>query len=191
MSRRLVFTAMVGWLLLGMAYTGITKGAEGKNPIAKKDLRVNKINPICLKPVGVVKRQEERTILEIKAEFAPALQGIEGFSHLWVFFWFHRNDRPEERATLKVHPRRDPANPLTGVFATRAPVRPNLIGLCACRLVKVQGNVVEVADLDALDGSPILDLKPYIPDGDSIPGATTPEWVKKLHRPGKEETGSR
>src|SRR4030042_5443240 len=158
MSRWLVFTGMVGWLLLGMAYTGITKGAEAKNPTAKKDLGVNKVNPICLNPVGVVKRQQERTILEIKPEFAPALQGIEGFSHLWVFYWFHQNDRPEERATLKVHPRRDPANPLTGVFATRAPARPNLIGRCACRLVKVQGNLLEVADRDALDGSPILDL---------------------------------
>src|SRR4030042_557212 len=114
MSRWLVFTGMVGWLLLGMAYTGITKGAEAKNPTAKKDLRVNKVNPICLHPVGVVKRQQERTVLEIKPEFAPALQGIEGFSHLWVFYWFHQHDRPEERATLKVHPRRDPANTPTG-----------------------------------------------------------------------------
>ena len=182
MSRWLVFTGMVGWLLWGMAYTGITKAAEAKNPIAEKDPRVHKIDPIHLNPVGVVQRQGERTVLTIKPEFAPALQGIEGFSHLWVFYWFHQNDRPEERATLKVHPRRDPANPLTGVFASRAPVRPNLIGLTACRIVKVEGNVVEVADLDAQDGSPILDLKPYIPEGDSIPGATTPEWVKGLHR---------
>jgi tRNA-Thr(GGU) m(6)t(6)A37 methyltransferase TsaA len=191
MSRWLVVTALVSGLLWGMAYTGIAKGAEGKNPIAEKDRRVNKINPICLNPVGVVKSRGGQTFLEIRPEFAPALQGIEGFSHLWVFYWFHQNDRPAERATLKVHPRRDPANPLTGVFATRAPVRPNLIGLCACRLVKVQGNVLEVADLDALDGSPILDLKPYIPEGDSIPGAATPEWVKGLHQPGKEEIGPR
>ncbi len=147
------------------------------------DLRREKISPFCMNPLGVVKSRGEQTFLEIRPEFAPALQGIEGFSHLWVFYWFHQNDRPEERATLKVHPRRDPANPLTGVFATRAPVRPNLIGICACRLVKVQGNVLEVADLDALDGSPILDLKPYIPEGDSIPGAATPEWLKRSKPP--------
>ena len=119
-------------------------------------------------------------MLEILPQFAPALDGLAGFSHVWVFYWFHDNDRPEEWATLKVHPRRDPANPLTGVFATRAPVRPNLIGLCACRILKIKGNLVEVADLDAKDGSPLLDLKPYIPPGDCIPEAVTPEWVKRL-----------
>jgi tRNA-Thr(GGU) m(6)t(6)A37 methyltransferase TsaA len=169
--------------MLGLAQVDGVKAAEVKNPTPEKDLRVNKINPICLHPVGVVKKEGERSFLEIKPEFTPALQGIEGFSHLWVFYWFHENDRPEERATLKVHPRRNPANPLTGVFATRSPVRPNLIGLCACRIVKVEGNRVEVADLDAKDGSPILDLKPYIPEGDSIPDARTPEWLKRSKPP--------
>ncbi|MFH1596543.1 MAG: tRNA (N6-threonylcarbamoyladenosine(37)-N6)-methyltransferase TrmO [Pseudomonadota bacterium] len=183
MWRWLSLPGIVVLVLAGTAYIDGAEGDEVKSPIAKKDPGVNKIKPICLNPVGVVKRQGERTFLQIKSEFAPALQGIEGFSHLWVFYWFHQNDRPEERATLKVHPRRDPSNPLTGVFATRAPVRPNLIGICACRLVKVQGNVLEVADLDALDGSPILDLKPYIPEGDSIPGAATPEWLKRSKPP--------
>jgi tRNA (Thr-GGU) A37 N-methylase len=68
-----------------------------------------------LDTVGVVRQQDKRAYLEILPQYAPALQGLEGFSHLWVFYWFHGNDRPEERATLKVHPRRDPANPLTGV----------------------------------------------------------------------------
>jgi len=139
-----------------------------------------------MSPIGVVKRQGERAFLEINPGLAPALGGLEGFSHLWVFYWFHEHDNPADRATLKVHPRRDPANPLTGVFATRAPVRPNLIGLTACRVLKVEGNRVEVADLDARDASPILDLKPYIPKGDAIPRATTPEWVRTLHRSGKD-----
>ena len=116
-------------------------------------------------------------------QFAPALKGLEGFSHLWVFYWFHENDTPERRATLQVHPRRDPANPLTGVFACRAPERPNLIGFTACRIVKIKGNVVEVTGLDARDGSPIVDLKPYIPKGDSIPEATTPDWLKHSKQP--------
>jgi len=139
-----------------------------------------KINPMLLKSIGVVKRQGKQAILEILPQYAPALEGLAGFSHVWVLYWFHEHDHPEERATLKVHPRRDPANPLTGVFATRAPVRPNLIGLTPCRILKVSGNTVEVADLDAHDGSPILDLKPYIPKGDSLPDAATPDWVKKL-----------
>ena len=135
-------------------------------------------------PVGVVKEQGGgRAWLEIEPEYAPALVGLQGFSHLWVIYWFHENDRPEERQTLQVHPRRDPANPLTGVFACRAPVRPNLIGFTACRIIRVNGNVVEVTDLDARDGTPILDLKPYIPGGDAIPEAVTPEWLKRSKPP--------
>jgi tRNA-Thr(GGU) m(6)t(6)A37 methyltransferase TsaA len=147
------------------------------------NLRRTAIKPISLNPVGAVKKQGERVYLEIYPEFAPALLGLQGFSHLWVFYWFHENDTPEQRRTLQVHPRRDPVNPLTGVFACRAPERPNLIGFTACRIVKVQGTRVEVADLDARDGSPILDLKPYIPGGDAIPQAVTPEWLKRSGPP--------
>ena len=132
-----------------------------------------------LQPIGQVKKQGERTFLEIKPEFLPALEGLEDFSHLWVLYWFHDNDRPEAWATLQVHPRRDPNNPLTGVFACRAPERPNLIGLTACQILQIKDNVVEVAGLDARDGSPIVDLKPYIPKGDAIPEATTPAWVNR------------
>ncbi len=132
-----------------------------------------------MQPIGKVKKQGDRSFLEIEPRLVPALKGLEDFSHLWVFYWFHDNDRPEARATLQVHPRRDPANPLTGVFACRAPERPNLIGLTACKILKVSGNVVEVAGLDARDGTPIVDLKPYIPKGDAIPEAAAPEWVNR------------
>ena len=149
----------------------------------QQNLRRATINPICMNPVGIVIKQGQRAWLEISPEYTPGLKGLQDFSHLWVFYWFHGNDNPEERRTLQVHPRRDPANPLTGVFACRAPERPNLIGFTACRIIKVEGNLVEVADLDARDGTPILDLKPYIPKGDSIPEATAPEWVKRPRPP--------
>jgi tRNA-Thr(GGU) m(6)t(6)A37 methyltransferase TsaA len=134
---------------------------------------------IQINPIGVVKRQGDRARIQIRPELVPALEGLEGFSHVWVIYWFHGNDRPEERTILKVHPRRNPANPLTGVFGTRAPVRPNLIGLSACRIVSLKDNILEVEGLDALEGSPVLDLKPYIPRSDARPEARTPEWVKK------------
>lgn len=165
-------------IFLGIAVFFCVSLVYGEN-----DLKGGEIKTITAKPIGRVKQQGERAILEILPEFAPALEGLAEFSHVWVLYWFHAHDRPEERKILKVHPRRDPANPLTGVFATRAPVRPNLIGLTACRILKVRGHILEVADLDAQDGSPILDLKPYIPEGDSIPGAATPEWVKRLRAP--------
>ena len=168
---------VIGVLLLSAPIYAETPGQAPLNP------RRAAIKTICLNPVGVVKKQGQRAWLEVLPEYGPALKGLQDFSHLWVFYWFHGNDNPEERQTLQVHPRRDPANPLTGVFACRAPVRPNLIGFTACRIIKIEANVVEVADLDAQDGSPILDLKPYIPSGDAIPEAITPGWLKRSKPP--------
>jgi tRNA (adenine37-N6)-methyltransferase len=168
---------LIGILLLPAPIYAENPGQSTQN------LRGSDIKTICLNPVGVVKKQGSRAWLEVLPEYAPALKGLQDFSHLWVFYWFHGNDNPEERRTLQVHPRRDSANPLTGVFACRAPVRPNLIGFTACRIIKIEGNAVEVADLDAQDGSPILDLKPYIPNGDAIPQAVTPGWLKRSKPP--------
>ena len=138
---------------------------------------------IHINPIGKVSsRQDERAKIAIRPELTAALEGLEGFSHVWVFFWFHENDRPEARAILQVHPRRDSTNPLTGVFATRSPVRPNLIGFTCCRIVSVKGNILEVEGLDAREGSPILDLKPYIPGSDALPQAEVPWWVKKIRK---------
>jgi len=173
MGRWLILLAMLVFSFTGAGYA--EQLIQGQKDLKKKESKVITVNPI-----GVVQRQGERVFLKIAPQYAPALDGITGFSHIWVLYWFHGHDNPEDRGTLKVHPRRDPSNPLTGVFATRAPVRPNLIGLTACRIVRIKGTTVEVADLDAKDGSPILDLKPYIPEGDSIPQALTPEWVKRL-----------
>ncbi len=136
-----------------------------------------------MQPIGEVRKNGEQSFLEIKPELTPALKSLADFSHLWVLYWFHENDNPAARATLQVHPRRDPANPLTGVFACRAPERPNPIGLTACRLLKVEGNVLEVAGLDARDGSPVVDIKPYIPKGDCLTEAVAPDWVKRSSPP--------
>ena len=174
------------WWLIGgvIGFSLLSAPIKAENPgQSPQNLRRAAIKTICLNPVGVVKKQGQRAWLEILPEYGPGLTGLKEFSHLWVFYWLHGNDNQQERRILQVHPRRDPANPLTGVFACRAPVRPNLIGFTACRIIKVEGNVVEVADLDAQDGSPILDLKPYIPDGDAIPEAVTPEWLKRSKPP--------
>ena len=173
------------WLIaIGIGVLLFSAPVDAEKPAqSTQNLWRTTIKLICLNPVGVVTKQGKRAFLEIFPEYVPALKGLEDFSHLWVFYWFHENDSPEARATLQVHPRRDRANPLTGVFACRSPERPNLIGFTACRIVKVNGNVVEVADLDARDGSPILDLKPYIPDGDAIPEARTPAWLKRSKPP--------
>ena len=95
----------------------------------------------------------------VEDEFAEALDGIEAYSHITVLFWFHLSEKP---STLKVHPRGDPRNPLRGIFATCSPVRPNPIGMTVVRLLERRGNELRVRGLDAIDGTPVLDIKPHI-----------------------------
>jgi tRNA-Thr(GGU) m(6)t(6)A37 methyltransferase TsaA len=132
--------------------------------------------PFTLNPIGSV-RKDGKTVLVMNEEVEPGLLGLDGFSHVWVFWWFDRNDNPPKRAILQVHPRGNKGNPLTGVFACRAPVRPNLIGLTLCRVLAVKGNEVEIDKIDAFAGTPILDLKPYIPGYDSAK-ASVPAWLR-------------
>jgi tRNA-Thr(GGU) m(6)t(6)A37 methyltransferase TsaA len=103
-------------------------------------------------------RDTVSTIL-VEEEFAEALDGIESYSHVVVLFWFHLSEKP---SGLKVHPRGDPQNPLRGIFATCSPVRPNPIGMTIVRLLERRGNELRVRGLDAVDGTPVLDIKPHI-----------------------------
>jgi tRNA (adenine37-N6)-methyltransferase len=104
-----------------------------------------------------------RGTLEIQPQWLDALDDLEGFSRIWIFFWCHRG----ARALPRVKPYRDTVE--RGLFATRAPARPNPIGLSCVRLLGVRGRFIHVAELDALDGSPLLDIKPYVPAYDSFP----------------------
>jgi len=129
-----------------------------------------------LKPIGMVKQEKKRTLLVLNEDLVPALKGLDGFSHVWVLWWFDRNDNPEKRSDLQVHPQGNKRNPLTGVFACRAPQRPNLIGLTLCRILSIQEFVVVIENIDAKSNTPILDLKPYIPGYDSA-NASVPDWL--------------
>jgi len=111
-------------------------------------------------PVGWVRKSGGRTTIEIDTRYQPALLGVDRLEAIWVLYWFDRNDNPEQRNVLQVHPRRNPDNPLRGVFATRAPVRPNLIALSRCRVLAVRGNVIEIDAIDAFPDTPVLDIKP-------------------------------
>ena len=130
-----------------------------------------------LAPVGKVRKSGEKIWIEIFEDFRDGLLGIDDFSHIHVFYWFHENDTPEKRQTLQVHPRGDQNNPLTGVFATHSPLRPNLIALTLCKITAIGANQIEIEDIDAIDGSPVVDIKCYIPD--SVQGVRMPEWVDK------------
>jgi tRNA-Thr(GGU) m(6)t(6)A37 methyltransferase TsaA len=128
-------------------------------------------------PIGQITKQDGRTTIILDRKYQPGLLGLDGFSHVYVLYWFDRNDTLQNRSVLQVHPRGNKKNPLCGVFATRAPVRPNLIALSLCKVISVRENVIEIDQIDAFPNTPVLDLKPYIPNIDTA-NASFPEWVK-------------
>lgn len=113
-----------------------------------------------LYPIGRIRKIKTKTRIVLYKKHQAGLAGVEKLSEIWVLWWFHRSDTPELRSTLKVHPKGDPVRPLTGVFATRAPMRPNLIALSRCRILSVKNNVIEIDAIDAFSDTPVLDLKP-------------------------------
>jgi len=128
-------------------------------------------------PVGIVRKTDTAVSIKIFNDYTDALLGLDGFSHIVVLYWFDQNDTSEKRRVLQVHPRKDPRNPLTGVFATHSPQRPNLIGLTVCKIISIHGDSIEIEDIDALDGSPVIDLKCYIPGSVTEKDARLPDWV--------------
>jgi tRNA-Thr(GGU) m(6)t(6)A37 methyltransferase TsaA len=98
--------------------------------------------------------------LEVRSFAAQALDGLRAGDHIIVLTWFHR----AHRDVLKVHPRSDPRRPLTGVFATRSPDRPNPVGLHLVTVRKVARNRLRIGPIEAIDGTPVIDIKPVLPN---------------------------
>jgi len=114
--------------------------------------------------------------ITINRELTEALDGLEEYSHIIVLYWMHQ--LPEGRKlALKVHPMGNQELPLTGRFATRSPSRPNPVGQATVRLLERRGNTLKVKGLDAIDGTPVIDIKPYIPGYDSAADAKAPRWT--------------
>lgn len=130
-------------------------------------------------PIGHIAKEGNRTMIVLEEKYQPGLMGLDGFSHLHVLFWFDRNDVPEKRSVLQVHPRGNPQNPLSGVFATRSPARPNPIGMTSCKIISIRDNIIDIDKIDAFPGTPVLDLKPYLP-GNDVHEASTPDWIQAL-----------
>jgi tRNA (adenine37-N6)-methyltransferase len=130
-----------------------------------------------ISPIGYVYKKEAGIYIDIDTRYKDALLGLEGFSHINVLFWFHENDQPQKRATLQVNPRRDPQNPITGVFATHSPLRPNLIGLTICRVLSIDGTRIYLNDIDAIDQTPVIDIKCHIPTSRTMENLKLPNWV--------------
>ena len=157
------------------------------------------MDKITYKPIGVVHSpfQEPRGTpiqpagaegvegtIEVFPEYAEGLTDIEGFSHVILIYHFHLSRKP----SLKVKPFMD--DKAHGVFAMRGPSRPNPIGISVVRLVRVEKNVLHVQDVDVVDGTPVLDIKPYVPEFDIRPVERAGWLEKNVHRlPASKDDG--
>ncbi|MBS3817287.1 MAG: tRNA (N6-threonylcarbamoyladenosine(37)-N6)-methyltransferase TrmO [Candidatus Thermoplasmatota archaeon] len=138
---------------------------------------------IQIEPIGQIKNdfteevpedyKDKESVIEIFEGYKEGLLGIGEHSHITVLMWFHKGDR----SIKQVHPMADEDNPLTGVFATRSPVRPNPVAVSVCRLVERKGDELLVKGLDALDGTPVIDIKSYSPYDISDP--EYPDWIPR------------
>jgi len=115
---------------------------------------------ISVRPVGFVRAtaDERVKLIEVPPKLAAGLEGIESQNHLWILYWMHALPA-EKRKRLRVHPRGDRTQPKRGVFALHSPCRPNPIGMTRVRLIRREENRLLVEGLDAVDGSPVLDIK--------------------------------
>lgn len=131
-----------------------------------------------VKQIGVIRADETGMRLELEKPYAPALEGIEGFSHLNILWWFSKCDNECSRSRLTEDSPYKNAPKVMGAFAMRSPERPNPIALSCAQVTYVdhQNAVVGLAYIDAFDGTPVLDIKPYTPSLDRVETSSVPAW---------------
>ena len=180
---------------------GGVSGAQAVRPENGKLVERNNLVKIEMSPIGFVRRTSsdedvrDRDLLSeivLVKELTRALDGIDEWSHVYVIYWLSRVPRTEEPV---VHfPGSRTELPPLGILATRAPIHPNPIGLTLVELIRREENVLLVRGLDAYDGTPVLDIKPY-PDWDQgrllvVTDFSVPEWLTRIikQRPGEADT---
>jgi tRNA-Thr(GGU) m(6)t(6)A37 methyltransferase TsaA len=131
-----------------------------------------------VKPIGKIRIGEGEILIELEPNYIPALQALDGFSHLSVIWWFSDFDNDEARNTIETLQPYKMAPAVMGIFATRSPVRPNPIALTAVQVIRIdyEKGIIQIAYIDANDGTPILDIKPYTPSLDRVETPGVPEW---------------
>ena len=142
--------------------------------------------PIEITPIGVVRSRERdvsrqdwsrvRSEIELRPELTDALAGLDGFSHVIVVGWLDQIPA-ELRERRQAYPGGDERLPLLGSFALRG-ARPNPVAVTVCRLRGIKGSTLRVEGLDLVDGTPVLDVKPYIAVYDAVPDAKLPRWAQ-------------
>jgi tRNA-Thr(GGU) m(6)t(6)A37 methyltransferase TsaA len=168
-----------------------------------------------IKPIGIVKSKADKEVLKysnkdikldvdvalsqgsdlkkseiiINEEYVDCLDGVEDFSHIIVLFWTHKVPN-NARQIKKVHPAGLKRMPIKGIFATRSPVRPNLICETTVKLIERKGATLIVEGLDAIDNTPVIDIKPHHPFYDSPLNVKLADWMYHLMKKLKELTNS-
>jgi tRNA-Thr(GGU) m(6)t(6)A37 methyltransferase TsaA len=149
---------------------------------------VSELPSMTLKAIGIVRNEVkqppgsgydwEKIISDIVVDssLTEALDNLDEFSHIIVLYWMHQVTAPH-RFSTKVHPMGKQELSPVGLFATRSPHRPNPLGKTTVRLLQRQGNILTVKGLDATDGTPVIDIKPYIPGYDSATDAKALQWI--------------
>ena len=156
----------------------------GRTPVPRE--------PVSVRPIAVVRNgvkvprpdgwDQVRSTIIVREDLAGALEGIDGYTHIIVVFAF--NKVPESEQRLRVRVGGDDRVPEQGVLATRSQRRPSPIGVSAVRLQRRRGNVLWVEGLDAIDGTPVLDIKPYFPNYDAVATAGIPDWARSMAKEG-------
>jgi len=146
----------------------------------------NEFSEINLKAIGVVKNEMKETgvrpnirdivsEIELYDSYADGLDRLDEYSHIIVLYHYHMGSNQAPKP-IRQHAHNKESYPVVGIFALRGSNRPNRIGLSMAKILKVGSNKVKVSGLDAIDGTPVIDIKPYIPRSDSIPDAQVSPW---------------
>lgn len=136
------------------------------------------MNEIVIKPVGTISAHQGQFTIQLDRQYSQTLVGLNGFSHILVLWWSHLLDRSDLRSqTILTKPYQKGPDRL-GIYATRSPMRPNPICVSIAPIISVdeQSGRVVLAYIDAEDGTPVLDIKPYLPCADRVMDVSTPSW---------------
>jgi len=177
--------------------------------LIKDDSEVDNFEDIVIRPIGIVKNnvskpplvagkdglklngeydetmekfqsvREDISEIILKEEYAGLLEDIEDYSHIVIIYWAHEVTE-DGRRLKKVHPMGVETNPLTGLFCTCSPARPNPVLTKVVRLLEVKGNVLKVSGLDAINRSPVIDIKPYVIEFYPRDDVRIPDWMKVI-----------
>ena len=136
------------------------------------------MSTLDLNPIGEISMHEGSTTIQVAPKYRKGLEGLEGFSHLVVLWWFSEFADEQSRAVLEVASPYKNSPEVMGIFATRSPLRTNPIGLTVVQILAIdyENGIIQIPYIDAHHGTPVLDLKPYTPSFDRIENPQVPQW---------------